>query len=223
MNEELKVIIKAEVDKLKKGIDDAKKQMSGFKEQVQKASGDVDSKMKKMGESIGKAVKTGAKVAVASIATVTTAVASVVTASVKSYAEYEQLAGGVEKLFGKSAKTIMKYANSAYKDAGINANQYMRNLIDINMYVGEYNFIMSKINSDYKPSEIYEKKKNFRNMEYEKIGDYCLIKCVDAYFMATYDNLSVPIKRYRFRIYDCIQPCPITCSAMFCYSFLFSI
>ena len=125
MNEELKVIIKAEVDKLKKGIDDAKKQMSGFKEQVQKASGDVDSKMKKMGESIGKAVKTGAKVAVASIATVTTAVASVVTASVKSYAEYEQLAGGVEKLFGKSAETIMKYANSAYKDAGINANQYM--------------------------------------------------------------------------------------------------
>ena len=125
MNEELKVVIKAEVDKLKKGIDDAKKQMSGFKEQVQKASGDVDSKMKKMGESIGKAVKTGAKVAVASIATVTTAVASVVTASVKSYAEYEQLAGGVEKLFGKSAKTIMKYANSAYKDAGINANQYM--------------------------------------------------------------------------------------------------
>ena len=79
---------------------------------------------------------------------------------------------------------------------------YGRNIVNIDMHVGEYNFIMSKINSEYKPSSFYDKKKNFRRMEEEKIGDYCLIKCVDAYFMATYDNLSVPIKRYRYKIYD---------------------
>lgn len=79
---------------------------------------------------------------------------------------------------------------------------YGRNIVDIDMRVGEYNFIMSKINSEYKPSGFYNKKKNFRRMEEEKIGDYCLIKCTDAYFMATYDNLSVPIKRYRYKIYD---------------------
>lgn len=42
-----------------------------------------------------------------------------------SYAEYEQLAGGVETLFGDSAATVMAYAEDAYKTAGISANQYM--------------------------------------------------------------------------------------------------
>lgn len=125
MNEELKIIISAEISKLKKGVADAKKEVGSFKEQVDKASKDVDSKFKKMGDGIGKAVKAGAKAAAAALATVTTAVAGVVTASVKSYAEYEQLSGGVEKLFGKSADTIKKYADAAYKNAGINANDYM--------------------------------------------------------------------------------------------------
>lgn len=42
-----------------------------------------------------------------------------------SYAEYEQLVGGVETLFGESADTIKKYAADAYKTAGISANEYM--------------------------------------------------------------------------------------------------
>jgi len=45
--------------------------------------------------------------------------------SVQSYAEYEQLIGGVETLFGDSSKTILEYANNAYKTAGLSANQYM--------------------------------------------------------------------------------------------------
>lgn len=47
------------------------------------------------------------------------------TLSVKSYAEYEQLVGGVEKLFGESAKELQNYAKQAYKTAGLSANQYM--------------------------------------------------------------------------------------------------
>lgn len=42
-----------------------------------------------------------------------------------SYAEYEQLAGGVETLFGESSDKLMEYANVAYKTAGLSANQYM--------------------------------------------------------------------------------------------------
>lgn len=41
------------------------------------------------------------------------------------YAHNEQLVGGVETLFGKSADTLIKYANEAYKTAGISANEYM--------------------------------------------------------------------------------------------------
>lgn len=43
----------------------------------------------------------------------------------QSYAEYEQLVGGVETLFKDSAKEVQEYANQAYKTAGLSANQYM--------------------------------------------------------------------------------------------------
>ena len=45
--------------------------------------------------------------------------------AIESYADYEQLAGGVETLFGKSADVVKKYANDAYKNAGLSANEYM--------------------------------------------------------------------------------------------------
>lgn len=41
------------------------------------------------------------------------------------YAHNEQLVGGVETLFGKSADILIGYANEAYKTAGISANEYM--------------------------------------------------------------------------------------------------
>ena len=118
MNEELKVIISAEVSKLKSGVEDAKKHIKSFSEQVKEASKDVDEKFKNAGDKIGSAMKVGCAAAVGALATVTTAIAGVATAATKSFAEYEQLKGGVEKLFGDSANTIMNYASQAYKNAG---------------------------------------------------------------------------------------------------------
>lgn len=54
-----------------------------------------------------------------------TAFAGITKAAVDSYAEYEQLKGGVETLFKDSANALMKYADEAYKTAGMSANQYM--------------------------------------------------------------------------------------------------
>lgn len=45
--------------------------------------------------------------------------------ALESYADYEQLIGGVETLFKKNASTVEKYANNAYKTAGLSANEYM--------------------------------------------------------------------------------------------------
>ena len=45
--------------------------------------------------------------------------------AVSSAANYEQIIGGVETLFGDSASTVEQYANNAYKTAGLSANQYM--------------------------------------------------------------------------------------------------
>lgn len=51
-----------------------------------------------------------------------------VRASVDAFADYEQLVGGVETLFGKSSKKLMEYANQAYKTTGQSANEYMQNV-----------------------------------------------------------------------------------------------
>lgn len=53
------------------------------------------------------------------------AMVAIGTASVKSYAQYEQLVGGVETLFGDSAETVKQYADQAYLTAGVSANTYM--------------------------------------------------------------------------------------------------
>lgn len=45
--------------------------------------------------------------------------------AIMSYAEYEQLIGGVETLFKDSAGIVEDYANNAYKTAGLSANEYM--------------------------------------------------------------------------------------------------
>lgn len=125
MNEELKVIISAEVGKLKAATEQAKQAVNSFKDQVAKASKDVDASMKKVGEKMGSAIKAGCKVAATAIAAMGTALAGFVAGSIKNFAEYEQLVGGVEKLFGNSAKTVQKYAQDAYKTAGLSANEYM--------------------------------------------------------------------------------------------------
>ena len=53
------------------------------------------------------------------------AVAMITKSAVNGYAEYEQLAGGVETLFKDSANTLMGYADRAYQTAGLSANEYM--------------------------------------------------------------------------------------------------
>ncbi len=48
-----------------------------------------------------------------------------ITAVVKEYANLEQSIGGVETLFKKSAKAVQKNANTAFRRAGVSANEYM--------------------------------------------------------------------------------------------------
>ncbi len=45
--------------------------------------------------------------------------------AIQSYAQYEQLVGGVDTLFGESSKKVQEYASNAYKTSGMSANQYM--------------------------------------------------------------------------------------------------
>lgn len=72
----------------------------------------------------GAAVAVGKAVGTAMVAG-GVAVTGLVTKSVQSYADYEQLVGGVETLFGESAGKVIDYADMAYKTAGMSANEYM--------------------------------------------------------------------------------------------------
>ena len=65
------------------------------------------------------------KASLVAIGAAASAVGVLTKKSVDAYANYEQLAGGVKKLFGDASDEVMKYANEAYKTAGMSANQYM--------------------------------------------------------------------------------------------------
>lgn len=104
-----------------KGLDDAKKSTGGFL--------GVFGKVGTVASAVGKGVFTVAEnVAKVSVATTTAgaaAVSALTTLAVNSYANYEQLVGGVETLYKDSADTVQKYAAIAYKTAGMSANDYM--------------------------------------------------------------------------------------------------
>lgn len=110
-------------------------------------------KANKVLEGVGNAAKKAGKVMAAGLAAGATAVAALTKQAVESYAEYEQLVGGVETLFGAGGKNIREYAESvgktveevrveynklmhsqnlvmdnaakAYQTAGMSANEYM--------------------------------------------------------------------------------------------------
>lgn len=76
----------------------------------------------------GKVLKTTGKVALAASAAVATGIGVITKMAVSNYAEYEQLVGGVETLFGASADKVKQYAAEAYQTAGMSANDYMTNV-----------------------------------------------------------------------------------------------
>jgi phage-related protein len=54
------------------------------------------------------------------------AIAGLTGLAVKCYAEFEQLAGGTELLFGSAYETVMKNAKEAYKTVQMSQNEYLR-------------------------------------------------------------------------------------------------
>lgn len=91
-------------------------------------SSGAEKDMKSLSGKIGSMAKTSATAIAGMVAAATTAVATLVGLSVKQYAEYEQLTGGVETLFKNSSDKVMEYANNAYKAAGMSANEYMNTI-----------------------------------------------------------------------------------------------
>lgn len=94
---------------------------SGYEDGVNEAQGSFS----KLASGVGKGLATVAKVGAAAVGAAATGVAALTKMGIEGYAQYEQLTGGVETLFGKSGDAVMKYAENAYKTSGLSANQYM--------------------------------------------------------------------------------------------------
>ena len=89
--------------------------------EYEKGLDDAKNSASKIGSGIGTAFKAGA----AAIGVAATAVGAFGAKAVSAYANYEQLVGGVEKLYGDAADKLQKYADQAFKTSGMSANDYM--------------------------------------------------------------------------------------------------
>lgn len=70
-----------------------------------------------------------AKVTAGAVTAASTAVGAITKSAVDSFAEYEQLEGGIETLFGSAAPTVMYNAQKAFESAGMSMNDYMNTSI----------------------------------------------------------------------------------------------
>lgn len=121
MNEELKVVIKAEISDLKKNVNEAKRTFSDFKDKVSKHTEKARKAFKVMGNGMLKVTKGVA----AGMGVVAGAVIALGKKALESYGDYEQLVGGIETLFKNSSDIVLKNAQKAYKMQQMSANEYM--------------------------------------------------------------------------------------------------
>ena len=116
-------------DSFKKTKDNLKKFGNALKTIDTKSLNELDKKLtsvtKKLGTGLVTATKKATRALVSMGTAAATALGTVVYQSVSAFADREQLVGGVETLFKDSASTVQKYANNAYKTAGLSANEYM--------------------------------------------------------------------------------------------------
>src|SRR5699024_7584342 len=114
----IEAILKAtDVDKFTKAFDTAKKKIDGFK----KSAEQIGDSMKTAGDGLqkfGSGLTKG----------ITLPVATAVGASIKSFADLEQAVGGIETMFEKTAGTVIKNSETAYKRAGVSGVDYMENV-----------------------------------------------------------------------------------------------
>lgn len=113
MNEELKVIISAEITKFKQGVQDAKKQMSDFTKDSEKGASKMDDAFKKAGEGIKSAYATVGKAIAA-----TGAALLGTSALTEEYRENMAKLSTAFETAGASAETAKDVYNDLYRVMG---------------------------------------------------------------------------------------------------------
>lgn len=89
-------------------------------------------KISNLSSKLGDGLKTAAKIGTAAVGAAAAGITALTKSAVDGFAEYEQLAGGAEKIFDEmSQEDILRDAQNAYKDLGLSANQYLAVINDV--------------------------------------------------------------------------------------------
>lgn len=115
---ELEAKIKLDDDSYKRSLNKAGKD-------TESAGGKIGKVFSKLGKGSLSALKTSAKALGASLSVAAAGVTAISKKAIDAYSNYEQLVGGVEKLYGNHSKRILAYAKEGYKSVGLSMNQYM--------------------------------------------------------------------------------------------------
>lgn len=89
-----------------------------------------------MSNGAASAFRTGAAVlgtiAIAAVTAAVGIISTITTQAIQSFAQYEQLSGGIEKIFSDmDSSTIINDANDAYKNLNMSANEYLTSISDV--------------------------------------------------------------------------------------------
>lgn len=116
----------AELNKLEHTLSNNKNEIENFGK-AEDVAGEKSTRLGDIikGNLISSAIIGGIKTLGNAVKEVGSAMINVGKQALNSYADYEQLAGGVETLFKNNAETVKNYANNAYKTSGLSANDYM--------------------------------------------------------------------------------------------------
>lgn len=96
------------------------------KEQFDKDINVAKEKGSQLASVVGKGLETVAKVGVAAVGVAATAITAMSKQSLDSYAEYEQLVGGSQLLFGDAYSFIADQAKNAYATVQMSQNEYLQ-------------------------------------------------------------------------------------------------
>lgn len=88
----------------------------------------ASSKVGSISKKLGNGLKTAAKIGTAAVAAAGTAVIALAKSSIDAYAEYEQLVGGAELMFGEAYDFVMEKSNEAYKNVQMSQNEYLQQM-----------------------------------------------------------------------------------------------
>ena len=83
-------------------------------------------KLKDLGGKLGNGLKTAAKIGTAAVGTAAAGITALTKAAVDNYAEYEQLVGGAELLFGEAFDFVQQKSSEAYKNVQMSQSEYLK-------------------------------------------------------------------------------------------------